>query len=183
MNIEIVDISQTNFEELFDWSGQAQGQDAGCKYCLYWEQPDSAKWPDTLAGRQDAKRQWFRDVEAAFGPCGNLALLGSKLVGYSQFAPPKHLPKIVEYTCGPADDEAIFIPCLYVPPGEQRKGIGSTLLQAILRDLRARGVSAIETFARRSSANNCSGPLEFWLKHGFRIVREDEDFALVRSER
>jgi GNAT superfamily N-acetyltransferase len=182
VNIEIVDISQANFDDLFDWSAEAQGWDAGCKYCLYWEAPDPGKWPNSLDERADVKKQWFRQVEATFGPGGKLALLGSELVGYSQFAPPKHLPKIAEYTCGPADDEAIFIPCLYVPPGQQRRGIGSTLLQAILRELRARGAQAVETFAGKGSPNNCSGPLEFWLKHGFHIVREDEDFALVRRE-
>jgi len=183
MSIEITSISQANFHHLFDWSeGSTNPHDVGCRFCLYWEEPDSSKWPSSLGERGEVKKQWFREVEAEFGPCGKLAFLRDKPVGYAQFAPPRHLPKIAEYTCGPPGDEAIFMSCLHVPPGERRKGFGLALLQAILQDLRARGVPAVETFARRSSANNCSGPLEFWLKHGFHIVREDADFALMRRE-
>jgi GNAT superfamily N-acetyltransferase len=181
VDVEIADICDANVHHLFDWSaGGANPRDVGCRFCLYWEELDTSRWPDSLTERENLKRQWFRDVEAEFGPCGKLAFLGSKPVGYSQFAPPKYLPKVVEYTCGPPSDDTIFVSCLFVPAGEQRKGIGSALLQAILRDLRARGAQAVETFARKSSPNNCSGPLEFWLKHGFHIVREDRDFALVR---
>jgi ribosomal protein S18 acetylase RimI-like enzyme len=62
------------------------------------------------------------------------------------------------------------------------RGISSALLRAILRDLPDRGLRGVEIFARKSSSNNCSGPLEFWLKHGFHIIREDEDFALAHRE-
>jgi ribosomal protein S18 acetylase RimI-like enzyme len=182
MNLQIVDISQANFDDLFDWSGQAQGWDAGCKYCLYWEQPDSAKWPETLAGRADAKRQWFRDVEAEFGPCGKLAFAGAKLVGYSQFCAPKYLPRVGVYACAPPSEDAVFVSCLFVAADARNQGVGSALLGEVVSDLSARPASAVETFARRSSPNNCSGPLEFWLKHGFHIVREADDFALVRRE-
>ena len=236
VDVEIVDLSQANFDDLFDWSGEAQGRDAGCKYCLYWEQPDSAEWPDTLAGRADAKRQWFRDVEAEFGPCGKLAYAGPmesrvspecgadtrdssgrlsrvarlrsdtechagslgrslrkmglslydtnlvKLVGYSQFGSPKYLPNVGAYACAPPSQEAMFVSCLLVAADERNQGVGSALLSAVVRDVRMRGAPAVETFAGKGSRSNCSGPLGFWLKHGFRIVREDEDFALVRCE-
>jgi len=221
MNLQIVNISQANFDDLFDWSAEAQGRDAGCKYCLYWEQPDSARWQDTLAGRADAKRQWFRDVEAEFGPCGKLAYAGPmesrvspecgadtrdssgrgsfggslrkmglslydtnlvKLVGYSQLGPPTYLPNVGAYACAPPSQEAMFVSCLFVAADERNQGVGSALLQAVVRDVRMRGAPAVETFAGKNSPNNCSGPLEFWLEHGFRIVREDEGFALVRYE-
>jgi hypothetical protein len=69
------------------------------------------------------------------------------------------------------------------PPERQRgKGVGSAVLRAILEDLRGRSVSAVETYALKDSANNPSGPLSFWLKHGFCILREDEHFALVHME-
>jgi GNAT superfamily N-acetyltransferase len=172
VNIEIVDISDANLGRL---------PEVGCRYCLYWEQPDRDRWPDPLSEREAANREWFRRVSAEFGPCGKLVVVGSEVVGYAKFSPPVHLPCVADYECGPPDDDAVFIACLYLW-GLQGKGIGSALLEAILGDLCAGGLPAVETFARKSSANNPSGPLRFWLKHGFTVVREDDDFALVRRE-
>jgi GNAT superfamily N-acetyltransferase len=182
MSIEIVDVSEASFHLLFDWSGRAQGRDAGCTFCLNWEEPDYSKWPGSLSERKGTKRQWLRDVEAEYGPCGKLAFLGSELVGYAQFSPPKYLPKVNEYGCAPPSEEAIFVSCLFVPAQARGRGVGSALVEAILRDLRARGAQAVETFARKDSPNNPSGPVSFWLRNGFHIVREDTDFALVRRE-
>jgi len=58
------------------------------------------------------------------------------------------------------------------------------MLQAILDldELRAREIEAVETLARRESAENPSGPLAFYLEHGFRVYRDDEEFPLVRLE-
>ena len=98
-----------------------------------------------------------------------------------QFSPPRCLPNVAEYACGPPSDDAIFVSCLFVPH-QQRKGIGSILLQSILEDLHARRERVVETFALRSSPNNPSAPLDFWLKNGFYIAEEDEHFALVRKE-
>jgi len=105
-----------------------------------------------------------------------------KLVGYSQFCSPKHLPNAGAYACAPPSQEAMFVSCLFVGADERNQGVGSALLRAVVSDVRMRGAPAVETLAGKNSPNNSSGPLEFWLKHGFRIVREDEDFALVRCE-
>ena len=50
----------------------------------------------------------------------------------------------------------------------------------MMDELRDRGTGAVETFARRSSADNPSGPIEFYLKHGFAVQKDDSDFPLVR---
>ena len=42
------------------------------------------------------------------------------------------------------------------------------------------GYSAVETFARRDSANNPSGPLDLYLCAGFSILRDDKEYPLVR---
>jgi len=182
MNVEMVNVSQANFRDMFDWSATKQGQDAGCKFCLYWEQPDPSRWPDDPGERETMKRRWFQEVEAEFGPCGKLVYRGSTAIGYAEFAPPKHLPNVSAYACGPPSDQAVLVACLFVISDERKKGVGSALVQHIMSDLRDRGAKAVETFARKDSPNNCSGPLAFWLKHGFAVVREDVGFALVRRE-
>jgi GNAT superfamily N-acetyltransferase len=71
---------------------------------------------------------------------------------------------------------------LFVVREHRGHGVGSALMHAVLADLSGRGVAAVETFASKGSANNPSGPLGFWLKHDFTVVREDDEFALVRQE-
>ncbi|MDH7564717.1 MAG: hypothetical protein QHH24_07600 [Candidatus Bathyarchaeota archaeon] len=52
-----------------------------------------------------------------------------------------------------------------------------------MREVGRRGFKALETFARKSSAENPSGPLSLYLKYGFRVVVEEDDFPLVRMVR
>lgn len=54
------------------------------------------------------------------------------------------------------------------------------MLKKLLKELDARNLRAMETFARIDSENNPSGPLSFYLKHGFKVVRQNDDFPLVR---
>lgn len=44
------------------------------------------------------------------------------------------------------------------------------------------GLRAVETFARRGSPNNPSGPLEFYLKQGFKVKADDEFLPLLRLD-
>jgi GNAT superfamily N-acetyltransferase len=69
----------------------------------------------------------------------------------------------------------------FVPDREFRGlGLGYELLRTILGELRGRRVNAVETFTRRGSAENPSGPLGFYVRHGFRIFKDDREFPLVR---
>ncbi|MBS7648047.1 hypothetical protein KEJ17_00140 [Candidatus Bathyarchaeota archaeon] len=54
------------------------------------------------------------------------------------------------------------------------------MLKKLLKELDARNLRAMETFARIDSENNPSGSLSFYLKHGFKVVRQNDDFPLVR---
>lgn len=38
----------------------------------------------------------------------------------------------------------------------------------------------METFVRKGNAENPSGPVEFYLRHGFEILRDDLEFPLLR---
>ena len=56
------------------------------------------------------------------------------------------------------------------------------MLKNLITELRERGFKAIETFARKSSENNPSGPLELYLKNNFEIENDKDDFPLVRLD-
>lgn len=40
----------------------------------------------------------------------------------------------------------------------------------------------METFARKGNAENPSGPVEFYLRHGFTVQRDDPEFPLLRLD-
>jgi GNAT superfamily N-acetyltransferase len=72
---------------------------------------------------------------------------------------------------------------LFIPKRKNRgKGYGTQLLEHILIDLKARGIDAVETFARKASPENPSGPVSFYVKNGFKIVKDDIEFPLLRME-
>jgi len=120
-------------------------------------------------------------VRREFGECGRLLYADGQAVGYAQYGPPSFFPNARSCPAGPVSDDAVFLACLFFPSRAHRgRGWGSLLLQDILRELRSRGLSTLETFARKESAENPSGPAAFYLRHGFQILRDDPEFPLLR---
>ena len=161
-----------------------------CRGCLYWEFPEDfeklrqQKNPELAAKK---KRKWFIQSLREFGNCGKIVYQEKVSVGYAQYAPFSRLPQAKNYKSGPVErieDGTVFLSCLYISEERQRgKGIGTRLLNNIIADFRDRGFKAIETFARRGSTNNPSGPIELYLKRGFQIRDEtNPEFPLVRLE-
>jgi ribosomal protein S18 acetylase RimI-like enzyme len=160
-----------------------------CNSCLYWEDPTFRKGERATSEEQAeakaAKASWFLNTYDAFGSCGKLLFVDDMPVGYAQYAPAGRLPNTQEYgsqKLTTAKEDVAFISCLYIPRENFRgKGFGEQLLDHVLADLKTRGFQAVETFARKNSTNNPSGPIELYLKRGFHVVEElGPDFALVR---
>ena len=161
-----------------------------CRGCLYWEFPEA--FEEILQQKryelaEEKKREWFIRTLREFGNCGKIVYQNKASIGYAQYAPVSNLPQAENYKSGPLgriEDGTVFLSCLYISEEKQRKrGAGTELLNAVITDLKVRGFRAIETFARRGSANNPSGPVEFYLKRGFQIKDEtDREFPLVRLE-
>lgn len=75
----------------------------------------------------------------------------------------------------------MLISCLFISERWlRRQTIGGKLLHSIIDDLKDREIKVVETFARKSNANNPSGPVEFYLRNGFEIYRSDPEFPLMR---
>lgn len=177
--IKIVDLTTENLKEI----PEMEYPPYSCKYCLYWEFPKEHNKITFGAKRErlNKKLKWLNDVNKIFGNCGKLVYLNNKVVGYAVYAPPKFLPNSKSYPSGPPDDDAILIACLYVLKKEYRGlGIGQKLLRSILSELRDRHVKVVETFARKSNAENPSGPVDFYIKKGFKIYKDDPEFPLMK---
>jgi len=170
MKVRIADISKQNLEDI----------PSPCRNCIYWEFPELFSRV-SCSEAFNHKKNWFIKALNSFGVCGKILYADSIPVAYAQFAPYHMLPQTRSYSNYQAEDDVIFLSCLFICKAEYRRiGLGSKLLKNIISDLKIRGFSRIETFARRGSANNPSGPLEFYLKHDFKIKEElDQDFILV----
>ena len=161
-----------------------------CKKCLYWEFPEDLEklsQQENSGSAEAKKRAWFVKTLRTFGDCGKIVYQGKTPIGYAQYAPFTSLPQARNYKSLQLEQleaGAVFISCLYITEETQRgTGVGTRLLQSVLSNLRRRGFQVVETFARRGSANNPSGPIELYLKHGFGIKDEtDPEFPLVTLE-
>jgi len=181
MNIEIANLTEDSLTDAPVWPSHP----FSCQYCIYWEYPEECVDPATEQKEEmfTKKLSWLRRATQEFGNCGKLVYAHGAAIGYAQYAPPRYLPKSASYDSGPPSDDAVLISCLFIPQAKFRRlGIGSQLLRAIIDELKERTENAIETFARRGSADNPSGPVELYLRNGFIIYRDDKEFPLMRLD-
>lgn len=174
--ITIVDITRFNIDDIPDDFFKG----INCKYCIYWESPRLfRRVPEEQAAA--IKRRWFERVMAHFSPCGALAYYRHEVVAYAQFAPPHLVPSASYYRVKP-DEDAVLITCLTVAPGFRRKGIGTAMLRYIEVVAATKGFAAVESLAMKGKEEGPSGPVEFYLKNGYYVKADDEQFPLVRKD-
>lgn len=181
MKVVIRDLTEENLKDAPKWSQHP----FSCKYCLYWEYPEECIDP-TKENREEVfkkKLEWLRKTRGDFGNCGKILYVDGVAAGYTQYAPPDFLPHSFSYPSGPPSQNAVLISCLFIPKEDFRGlGLGSLLLGNILDELKKREIGAVETFARRGKPDNPSGPVEFYLKNGFRVHKNSSEFPLMRLE-
>jgi GNAT superfamily N-acetyltransferase len=138
---------------------------------------------------EETKRKWFTEVARRFGKCGFIAYLDGNPVGFAKYGPVEYFPSISKYDHLIPSGDAIFLACLYIPKREmRRRGIGTQMFQKVSSDLGSRGYKAVEAFARTVDAPSddipdwYTGPLEFFLKMGFKVLSQHGQIALVRKE-
>jgi GNAT superfamily N-acetyltransferase len=172
--LKLVAVNKTNFEDVPE----------ACRRCMYWQTTEEFTAKSMTEKVEKERLKWFQQKEKDYGCSGGfIAYHNNKPIGFGQCAPAKYFPNIKEYQSGPPSEDAVFLACLYISNQEMRnKGYGTQTLKGILAELKQRGYKAVETFARKSSPENPSGPLTLYMKNGFRIIRDDADFPLVRLE-
>jgi GNAT superfamily N-acetyltransferase len=152
-----------------------------CGGCVYWEFPRAFDEQIPAQKARLMKSKWIC-CNATDRPVGRVAVSEGSVAGFVQFGPPELYPRQLEYDCGPVGEDALLITCLFVAPASRGRQIARQLLAEAAEVARGCGCAALETFARRGSADNPSGPLGLYEACGFQIVRDGSEFPLVRLE-
>ncbi len=180
METMIKDVTESNLKDIPET----------CSYCIYWSLPEEfektkSKLSEKKQELTEKKRLWILQTLKEFGSCGKILYHNNVPVGYAEYGPSNRFPQIKEYKSQPIgkiEDGVVFLSCLYIADENlRRKGLGEKLLDSVIAELKERGFKAVETYARKGSSENPSGPVELYLKKGFHIKNEaNPEFPIVR---
>jgi GNAT superfamily N-acetyltransferase len=167
-----------NFEDLHPQD--ARDMFALCQGCIYWEMPRQFATSPTFGEMLRLKTEWLTS-HCKGHTLGKLARENGNLLAFTQFGPPEFYPQRTAYAAAPVSKDAMLITCVFVGPHCRGKGLASELLWLAAEVAGQSGYSALEAFARRGSSNNPAGPIELYLRCGFKVLRNEEDFPLMRK--
>jgi len=163
-----------------------------CNHCIYWSFPEEFERTklELSEGKQELetkKRMWIVQTLRTFGSCGQILYRSNAPIGYAEYGPSRRFPNIKMYESQPIgkiEDGVVFLSCLYITEKSLRgRGLGERLLDAVVSNLKKRRFKALETYARKGSSQNPSGPVELYLKNGFRVKNEiNPEFPIVRLD-
>jgi GNAT superfamily N-acetyltransferase len=136
---------------------------------------------DEVAGHCQAKRKWFEEANNKYGVCAFVAYLDGRPAGLVEFLPVNAVPYPEE-----RPKDTVFILCSYVRADSQKKGVGKTLFQHLIRFLKTTPLSYLE--GRKAVAIEVyvpevdpswppnirfpTGSKEFYEKLGFRLKKQ-----------
>lgn len=162
----------SDYFALFDAAFADNPAWSGC-YCQFYHS-DEEPWrsgPEAAAAHRAARAE---QIARGLAP-GYLAYLDDQPVGWLNAGPREAYP-CLRGLPGGAPGEALVM-CFVVKPGARRQGVASALLDFALRDLAARGLTAVEAYppARRPEelswdAASYKGPLSMYLDRGFTVI-------------
>lgn len=153
-----------------------------CRTCLYWEGVPEEDLSQTSEQAAQAKREHIKGVLSEWGNCGQILYDNGNPVGFAYYGAAENFPRSRFYAAGPVSRDAAFLCCIYVAGDARGQGRGKALLVAMQRDLYRRKIRAVETFGKLSESDAPCGPAGFYLTNGFRILREDPEFPLLRMD-
>jgi GNAT superfamily N-acetyltransferase len=152
-----------------------------CSGCVYWELPELFDRRPSRDVMQSSKERWLAEHSAGRA-LGRVVRAGEALCGFIQYGPPEMYPRRLEYRSGPVSGDALLITCLFVAEAYRGLGMARQLISLAERAAgRDYGFAALETFARKDSADNPSGPAALYAACGFEVLREEDEFPLMRK--
>lgn len=154
-----------------------KGACAGC-WCMFWRLERGERMEDVKGG--EAKRR-FKALVLAGKADGLLAYdeATKEPVGWLTFGPRRSFPKLDRAPSLACDDagEVHALPCFFIRPGFRNQGVGSALLRAALKHLKADGARVAEGYPLQgkpgqtlAAAFAWTGTVPLFEKAGFRAV-------------
>lgn len=154
-----------------------------CRACVRWERMGPTG--PAPAPQAAAKEAWWQSTELEWGAPGKGLYDGDRLVGYALSAPASAFPW-TRRAFHAVSEDAVLLATLWVDPAYRSGGLGSVLLQSVLRDTYRRGQRAIEAYGVRTTRplreGGCLLPESFLLAAGFAVVREHYRHPLLRLD-
>jgi ribosomal protein S18 acetylase RimI-like enzyme len=117
---------------------------------------------------------------------GYLAFSGEKPVGWCNANNRLNYERLVKNfdLIDNPEDKVCSIVCFLVNADSRRQGIAQGILEKICQDCSDQGFDYIEAYpgkGKLSSEGHFKGPLELYEKFGFKIIKELNDFFVVRK--
>lgn len=160
--------------------------------CVYW-QTDGQDGGDAPGDPEFEKEAWISHVSLEWGVCGQVARYGDRSTAAAFYAPPGMVPRSACFPTSPVGADATLLAGLTVEHGAPA-GARSSVLEAVVVDLRRRGIKAIEAFGLTSGdpgpvksrddcgSGSCVASRSFLLEHGFTVVAEHETHPRLRLD-
>lgn len=160
--------------------------------CTYW-QTDS-RHGDTAPGDPEFEKEaWISHVSLEWGVCGQLAQAGDTTTAAAFYSPPGMVPRASRFPTAPVGSDAILLAGMTAEAGSP-SGVFTWLLDAVVVDLRRRGIKALEAFGLTSEdpgdetsrddcgSRSCVAGTAFLVEHGFTVVAEHEKYPRLRLD-
>jgi GNAT superfamily N-acetyltransferase len=151
-----------------------------CRECVFWElEPTAAQRAIENADTALEKEAWLSDTLLEWGNCGQVAYVDGAPAGYVMYAPAAYVPRAGGFATSPVSADAVLLITARLAPGFEGNGLGRVLVQAVVREMIARGVRAVEVFGRAGDdaatagdpAYRCLLPAAYLSSIGFKTVR------------
>jgi ribosomal protein S18 acetylase RimI-like enzyme len=148
-----------------------------------WHAPTWEGWGERTAEENRALRESLLERGEYDG---YLVYVDDEPAGWCQAGPRDRLEKLARQFALPPDPQTWAITCFQIAPAYRRKGLATTLLREVLRDLRARGVRRVEAFPKRGEALDVddlwNGPEAMFRAAGFTVMQDDPVRPVLRLE-
>lgn len=189
MNIEFTRLTPETVEDFlyfFDRDAFPEGDEWENCYCLEGHLAGEKNIYDPAVRREHAKRlvlegklcgYLLRDADNDTGRIIGWVKAGDKC----DFVDPDYMRGLFSGRYGYGEIKSLY--CIDLVPEYQGKGIAKIILQKVLEDAKIEGYKYLEVYpaSDRSERRNYRGHAGMYESFGFEVIREDEEFLVMRK--
>lgn len=155
---------------------RVHSEEHGCGwcFCVAWWVPTWEGWSDRSTEQNLDLRESLL-LEGEYD--GYMLYEFEQPIGWCQVGPHKRLKKLVEQFSLNDRDDVWAITCFLISPQFRNRGIASSLLDGVLKDIKSRGAKKVLAFPKNGrdldDLELWNGPLSMYIRAGFTIWKDD----------